>query len=82
MRKPNIHPNSAPGRFYVDADACTCTTACLVEAPNNIKIDETELTALVFKQPESIEEEAALMRAIWVCPHEAIVTMGMSGSNG
>jgi ferredoxin len=76
MRRLNIHPNSAPGRFYVDAGSCTCTTACLVEAPENIKIDEEQYTAFVFKQPTSIEEEAALQIAIQVCPYEAVLDEG------
>ena len=78
MIKLNVHPSSASGKFYIDTDVCTCSTACQIEAPNNIKIDDAELTAFVFKQPESIEEEEALRRAIWVCPVEAVLDDGDS----
>ncbi len=76
MRRLNVHRESAVGKFYIDTDVCTCSAACEIEAPNNIKIDNVELTAYVFKQPEDSDEVEALKRAIWVCPVEAVVDDG------
>jgi ferredoxin len=78
VRKLNVHPESAPGKFYIDTDVCTCSAACEIEAPKNIKIDDVELTAYVFKQPENADELEALKNAIWVCPVEAVVDDGDS----
>ena len=68
-----LHPLQVRGKYYVDEN-CYCTTACVVEAPDNISIDADG--AYVFRQPETPEQEAACKRATEVCPHEAVRSDG------
>ena len=61
----------APGRYYVDCDTCLDHECCFDAAPNNFRMDE-HLTAYVFKQPNTSEEEAQCRQALQECPVAAI----------
>lgn len=63
------NPLNAPGRYYVDCN-CIYHECCVEAAPNNFKIEE--LSAYVFKQPDTAEEEAQCRQALEECPMEAI----------
>ena len=65
------HPLTAKGKYYVDCDFCI-DHCCYDIAPNNFKWDEDVCTTYVFKQPETLEEEAQCKEAIDYCPVEAI----------
>ncbi len=65
------HPVNAPGKYYVDCNNCLVHECCIEAAPNNFKMDEY-LTAYVFKQPATVEEEAQCRHALEYCPMEAI----------
>jgi ferredoxin len=69
------------GRYYVDRDVCLCHEFCLVEAPDNIRMDEESWQAYFFKQPTTPEEEAQCKNAMSVCPVEAICNDGDSSSD-
>lgn len=72
MKKEIIkHPMNAQGRYYVDCDTCVYHECCVEAAPNNFRIDEY-LTAYVFKQPSTPEEEAQCRQALEECPTAAI----------
>lgn len=62
---------NVPGRIYVD-ESCIVCDACVLAAPDNFIIDEDEGHAYVSKQPNSSEEEEAVVEAIEGCPVEAI----------
>ena len=62
---------NVPGKIYVDESCITCD-ACVLAAPDNFVIDDDEGHAYVSKQPESPEEEEAVLEAIEGCPVEAI----------
>lgn len=67
-----LHSLHAKGRYYVDVNTCLCTTACEFEAPEHFAIDKNALTAYVYRQPETPEEDAACRSAMNCCPYEAI----------
>jgi len=71
-----LHPLHVKGKYYVDYNVCTCSAACEFYAPNNFKIDGTEITAYISKQPETPEEEAQCQEAMMCCPVEAIYDDG------
>ena len=71
------HPLNAPGTYYVDSDTCLNHQCCIDAAPNNFKMDE-HLTAYVFKQPATSEEEAQCRQALADCPMAAIHDDGES----
>jgi ferredoxin len=53
----------------VDCDTCVFTV-CFDIAPNNFKYDSE--CAYVYKQPETLEEEAQCHEAFLCCPVEAV----------
>lgn len=64
-------PLNAPGRYYVDCDACVHNYCCVEIAPNNFRMGDY-LTAYVFKQPDTSDEEAQCREALETCPTAAI----------
>ena len=70
------HPLNVKGKYYVDQNSCTCSAACEYVASNNFAIDEVHISAYVFKQPETPEEEAQCQEAMMCCPVEAIFDDG------
>ena len=65
------HPSNAPGKYYVDCNTCLDHECCIETAPNNFRLHE-HLSAYVFKQPTSPEEEAQCRQALEECPVAAI----------
>jgi len=65
------------GKVFVD-QSCIACDACVLAAPNNFKMDESDGHAYVSKQPANAEEEAACKEAVEGCPVEAIGTDGDS----
>ena len=77
-RYPQFKDRNVKGKYYVNCDGCLDTQACIVEAPNNIRIDDEQCIAYVFKQPETPEEQEQCRNAKDVCPVEAINDDGES----
>ncbi len=71
----NRYPENTPGKYYVDNQCIDCDL-CRETAPNNFKRNDDGGYSLVYKQPETPEEEAQCKEAMEGCPVEAI------GSNG
>lgn len=69
------HPLNAPGKYYVDCNTCLDHECCVETAPNNFRLED--LTAYVFKQPGTSEEEAQCRQALEECPMEAIHDDGL-----
>ncbi len=69
--KASKYPDNVPGKFYVD-EQCIACDACVNEAPNNFKMNDSEGHSKVQKQPQSPEEEEACKAAMAACPVEAI----------
>ena len=67
----NRCPGNAPGRYYVD-DQCIDCDLCRQRAQMNFRRDEERGHSIVFKQPETPEEEAQCQEAMQNCPVEAI----------
>ena len=65
------HPLNAFGRYYVDCDSCVHHNCCVEVAPNNFRMGE-HLTAYVFKQPDTSDEEVQCREALKICPTAAI----------
>jgi ferredoxin len=65
------HPPNVPGKYYVDWDVCLDHECCVEAAPNNFLIGDS-LSAYVFKQPMSEQEEAQCRTALDDCPVGAI----------
>lgn len=76
MSKINKHPLNVEGKYYVDADVCINHECCVIEAPNNFKMDEETWQAYVFKQPTTPEEEKQCLDAMNICPVESILDDG------
>jgi ferredoxin len=68
-------PESAPGRYYVDTQCIDCDV-CRVTAPANFRREEERAYSYVFRQPETVEEEAQCQEAMDSCPVEAIGSDG------
>ena len=73
--KANKYPDNTPGKFYVD-DQCIACDACVNEAPNNFKMNDSDGHSAVAKQPATPEEEEACKAALAACPVEAIGSDG------
>ena len=69
--KSRRFPDNVPGKYYVDEDCISCG-ACVDAAPNNFKESEDGDHDVVFKQPETPEEEQQCQDAIAECPVECI----------
>ncbi len=71
---PNIqnrHLENAPGIFYTDNQCIDCDL-CKETAPDNFRRNDQGGYVIVFKQPETPEEEALCMESMRGCPVEAI----------
>ena len=68
----NRHALSVPGKYYVECDVCVHHECCIETAPNNFRMHDEVLTAYVFKQPDTSEEEAQCRQALEECPTAAI----------
>lgn len=68
-------PDSVPGRYYVDSQCILCRL-CGEIAPANFRESDDGSHDLVYKQPETEEEERLCKRAQEECPVEAIGSDG------
>lgn len=78
MHEPNEadrHPPNAPGKYYVDQDACLCHALCEYVAPGNFIVGDA-VVARVYKQPETVEEQKKCREAMERCPMGAIFDDG------
>jgi ferredoxin len=65
---PNV-----PGKYWVEQDICLSHSCCNDGAPGNFCVEEANhLTARVYKQPETPEEEKRCQNAMNCCPMGAI----------
>jgi ferredoxin len=64
-------PDNVPGRFYVDRQCILCSV-CSDAAPANFHRSRDEDHDVVYKQPETPEEEERCYEAMDHCPVEAI----------
>ena len=67
----NKYSGNVSGRFYVD-DQCIDCDLCRETAPDSFKRDDDGGHSLVWKQPETPEQEALCIEAMEGCPVEAI----------
>ena len=65
------HPQTAPGRFYVDVLCLDCFV-CREALPAVFMLDEAKHTTYVGRQPDTKEEIAACEECLRRCPCEAI----------
>ncbi len=70
--KENKVPENVDGKYYVDEEECTACNLCVDTAPENIKMNDDDSYAYVYKQPENEDEKKACEEAIEECPSEAI----------
>jgi ferredoxin len=73
------HPKNAPGRYYVDCEACAAHYLCVELAPDNFRSDESgehRWEPYVFKQPETPDEVKRCRAALASCPMGAIYDDG------
>jgi ferredoxin len=71
VNEANKHPLNVSGKYYVLCSCCLDHECCVETAPNNFRMGE-DLSAYVFNQPASADEEARCRRALDECPVEAI----------
>lgn len=71
--------DSIPGKVFVD-QSCIACDACILSAPQNFAMNESDGHAYVKKQPSNPEEEAACKEALEGCPVEAIGNNGDSAT--
>ena len=67
--------DNAPGAWYVDKQCILCSL-CSELAPKNFKESTSGDHDIVYKQPETLEEEAQCKEAMEQCPVEAIGSDG------
>ncbi len=67
----NKYADNVPGKWYVD-NQCILCSLCSELAPKNFKEADTGDHDIVYKQPESPEEEQGCREAMEQCPVEAI----------
>lgn len=63
--------DNVPGRWYVDKKCILCSV-CSEAAPNNFREATAHDHDIVYKQPETPEEETQCEEAMAACPVEAI----------
>ena len=63
------------GKYYIDTSCCDCDL-CRQMAPESMARDEETGNSYVFRQPETVEQIAAVEEAVQSCPTESI------GNNG
>ncbi|MBN1761080.1 MAG: ferredoxin [Chitinispirillaceae bacterium] len=59
------------GAFYVDTECIGCGM-CAETAPDNFRMNDGGDLAIVFKQPENVDERNVCEEAKDACPAEAI----------
>ncbi len=64
-------PENVAGPFYVDARCVDCEV-CRDIAPDNFRRIAAKRYVVVFKQPDTPEQEALCREAMESCPVEAI----------
>lgn len=69
--KNDKYEDNVPGKWYVDRKCILCSV-CSEAAPSNFKESSSGDHDMVFKQPESPEEETQCVEAMAACPVEAI----------
>lgn len=69
--KSIVYEDNVPGRWYVDKKCILCSV-CAEAAPKNFRESPTSDHDVVFKQPETPEEEVQCEEAMAACPVEAI----------
>jgi ferredoxin len=65
------YEDNVPGKWYVDKKCILCSV-CSEAAPKNFKEADSNDHDVVYKQPESEEEENQCLEAMAACPVEAI----------
>ncbi len=65
------YEDNVPGKWYVDKKCILCSV-CSEAAPNNFREAATNDHDIVYKQPETPEEESQCQDAMDACPVEAI----------
>lgn len=65
------YEDNVPGKWYVDKKCILCSV-CSEAAPKNFKEASDGDHDVVFKQPDSLEEEQQAEEAMAACPVEAI----------
>ena len=68
---PKPLTENAPGRFYT-LDSCNGCGLCLSYAIHNFTFDDSGLFYFVYRQPEDEDELNDVMKAISLCPMDAI----------
>ena len=68
------HPQSAPGRYWVECSNCMAHGICADLAPKNFRHEGGSGSHgyFVFKQPETPEEERQCHEALLSCPMAAV----------
>lgn len=74
--KNNKWPDNVAGKWYVDRECILCSV-CSDAAPKNFRMSSEEDHDVVFKQPETPDEEAQATEAMENCPVEAIGNDGV-----
>lgn len=69
--------DNLPGKYYTDKTCILCSL-CVDLAPNNFKESDDGDHDVVFKQPDSAEEETQCAEAMEQCPVEAIGADGVA----
>ena len=69
--KTNKYEENQAGRFYVDRECIACD-ACILAAPDNFGMNESDGHAFIKRQPTGDAEEGACREAMEGCPVEAI----------
>ena len=73
-------PDNVPGKYYVDRKCIDCDV-CRDTSPSNFTRNEENGYSYVYKQPDSLEEEALCQEALNACPVEAIGDDAASASS-
>lgn len=69
--KAQIYEDNVPGKWYVDKKCILCSV-CSEAAPANFKEAASGDHDIVFKQPQTPQEEQQCQEAMAACPVEAI----------
>jgi ferredoxin len=69
--KNERYEDNVPGTWYVDKKCILCSV-CSEAAPNNFREAQTNDHDVVYKQPETPDEETQCLEALAACPVEAI----------
>ena len=73
-------PDNVPGKYYVDRQCIDCDV-CRDTSPAHFTRNDENGYSYVYKQPDSLEEEALCQEALNACPVEAIGDDAASASS-